>query len=140
MTELLSVRHAVVALRFLGRDTRNGGSPTLYATDRDSYIVQGWKVEGRGDRVVEIPHSLLAHLEHGTCFSVEFEDTGSGTFLLSGVPLADLATLAIISPPEHEQCIEVAMRAQIRPVGDSSQGRTFTTDRESSGDGYRLRP
>ncbi|MFD0381799.1 hypothetical protein ACFQ2B_03385 [Streptomyces stramineus] len=31
-------------LRFLGKNSTPGDSPTLYATDRDSYIVQGWKV------------------------------------------------------------------------------------------------
>jgi hypothetical protein len=31
-------------LRFLGTETDGGQSPTLYATDRDSYLIQGWKV------------------------------------------------------------------------------------------------
>jgi hypothetical protein len=45
-------------LRFLGKETQGGGSPTLYATDRNTYVVQGWKVEGQNDSV-EIPHRLL---------------------------------------------------------------------------------
>jgi len=31
----------VMRLEFLGKDTVNGGSPTLFATDRDTYVVQG---------------------------------------------------------------------------------------------------
>lgn len=31
-------------ITFLGTTTRDGGSPTLYATDRDTYLVQGWRV------------------------------------------------------------------------------------------------
>jgi hypothetical protein len=33
-----------MVLVFLGKETTSGQSPTLYATDRDSYIVQGWIV------------------------------------------------------------------------------------------------
>lgn len=34
-------------LRFLGKATQGGGSPALYATDRNTYVVQGWKVQGQ---------------------------------------------------------------------------------------------
>lgn len=63
-------------VRFLGISTVNDGSPTLYATDRNTYLVQGWKVEGRGRTHVEIPYPLLSFLEPGTCFSTRLEDTG----------------------------------------------------------------
>jgi hypothetical protein len=33
-----------VRLRFLGKDSSPGDSPTLYASDKDSYIAQGWIV------------------------------------------------------------------------------------------------
>ncbi len=29
-------------LRFLGKNSVPGDSPTLYATDRNSFVVQGW--------------------------------------------------------------------------------------------------
>lgn len=29
-------------LRFLGKESTPDESPTLYATDQDSYVVQGW--------------------------------------------------------------------------------------------------
>jgi hypothetical protein len=47
----------IMRLRFLGKETQGGGSPTLYVTDRNTYVVQGWKVEGHNDSV-EIPHRL----------------------------------------------------------------------------------
>jgi len=39
-------------LRFLGSDSGERGCPTLYATDRYTYVVQGWTVtdpEALGD-------------------------------------------------------------------------------------------
>jgi hypothetical protein len=33
-----------VKLRFLGKNSTPGDSPTLYASDQDSYVIQGWKV------------------------------------------------------------------------------------------------
>jgi len=61
-------------LRHLGTDTGQEGCPTLYATDRNTYVVQGWKVtdpEAIGDLVdlrdhesyVEIPKTLLRYAE-----------------------------------------------------------------------------
>ena len=49
-------------LTFLGKETQGGGSPTLFATDRDTYIVQGWKISGQSSSL-EIPKGLLRHLE-----------------------------------------------------------------------------
>jgi hypothetical protein len=53
-------------LKFLGKSTQGGVSPTLYETDRDTYVVQGWRVSGMPADVVEIPESLLSHLLPGT--------------------------------------------------------------------------
>jgi len=57
-------------LRFLGSTSNNGGSPTLYATDRDTFLVQGWKVSDAEalaqlnvpdhETVIEVPRALLA--------------------------------------------------------------------------------
>ena len=51
-------------LTFLGKDTIGDGSPTLYATDRDTYVVQGWQVTDP---------EALAHMDipgHETCVEV----------------------------------------------------------------------
>lgn len=57
-------------LQFLGSSSDNGGSPTLYLTDRGTYVVQGWKVEDAEtlgqmkipghETVIEIPKELLS--------------------------------------------------------------------------------
>jgi len=57
-------------LRFLGSDSHEGECPTLYATDRGTYVVQGWTVTDpealgdlrhvlKGESFVEIPKELL---------------------------------------------------------------------------------
>ena len=57
-------------LRFLGADTKDKGCPSLYATDRGTYVVQGWMVTDpealgdlrnvlEGESFVEIPKELL---------------------------------------------------------------------------------
>lgn len=58
-------------LTLLGKESKSGDSPTLYATDRDTLVVQGWKVSdvealqtlGLPDHetAVEIPAALLRH-------------------------------------------------------------------------------
>jgi hypothetical protein len=59
-------------LRFLGKNSVPGDSPTLYATDRYSYVVQGWKVTDPevlakldppdDETCVEVPAALFVHL------------------------------------------------------------------------------
>ena len=57
-------------LRFLGTDSGKGACPTMYATDRGTYVVQGWTVTDpealrdlrdvlEGESFVEIPRELL---------------------------------------------------------------------------------
>jgi hypothetical protein len=62
--------------RFLGKDTQGGGSPSLFATDRGTYVVQGWKVPGHRTSV-EVPKKLLRHLEHGTVLDADLRETES---------------------------------------------------------------
>ena len=60
-----------MALRFLGRETQTGNSPTLWA-DGDDYVIQGFTLApetlaeiGRipdGEAVVRVPKRLMAHL------------------------------------------------------------------------------
>ena len=40
-------------LRFLGKDSTPTNSPTLYATDQNSYVVQGWIVTDAEPEIVE---------------------------------------------------------------------------------------
>jgi len=99
-------------LRFLGKATQGGGSPTLYATDQNTYVVQGWKVEGQ-DESVEIPHRLLMHVELGTYLGALMVDTGRGSFVLSGQAVTDVEGLSRIDLPEHETCVEVPKEKEV---------------------------
>lgn len=94
-------------LAFLGKETQGGGSPTLFATDRETYVVQGWKVPGQ-EHSVEIPTRLLTYLQPGTCLGVGLHDTGRGSVILSGNPVTDTEALAQMDIPGHETCVEVA--------------------------------
>ncbi|KQC37076.1 hypothetical protein [Frankia sp. ACN1ag] len=57
-------------LTLLGTDSQAGQCPTLYATDRDTYVIQGWTVTDpealadlkdvlEGETFVEVPKALL---------------------------------------------------------------------------------
>jgi len=74
----LSAKEQVMKLRFLGKVTEAGNSPTLYDTDQDMYLIQGWTVEDPealsqlalpdGETAVVVPKALMKHLpkeEHG---------------------------------------------------------------------------
>jgi hypothetical protein len=99
-------------LRFLGKSTQGGGSPTLYATDRNTYVVQGWKVKVQDDSV-EIPHRLLKHIESGTYLGALMADTGRGSFVLSGQPVTDAEALSQMEIPGHETCVEVPKKTEV---------------------------
>ena len=107
-------------LTFLGKNTNKNGCPSLYRTDRNTYVVQGWRVPGRDD-VLEIPHPLLGFLEPGTCLGVVLQDTGHGTFSLSGEVVTDPEALAQMGIPDHETCFEVPVGQEIR--GDAALTR-----------------
>lgn len=63
-------------LTFIAKDpgSEPSGSPTLYRTDRDSWVVQGWVVTDKaalatmgipeGESCVEIPDRLVPYFEH----------------------------------------------------------------------------
>jgi hypothetical protein len=93
-------------LTFLGKHTQGGGSPTLFATDRQTYVVQGWRVPGE-ETSIEIPQDLLAHLEPETSLDVPLHDTGRGTYVLSGAAVTDAGAVAQMDIPDHETCVEV---------------------------------
>ncbi|MFI5779533.1 hypothetical protein [Nocardia sp. NPDC051570] len=96
-------------LRLLGQGGSEGGNcPSVYATDLDSYVIQGWKT-GRPD-VVEIPHLLTGFAESDTFFGADMSDTGRGTFTLSGRPIAEAETLNQMTLADNETAIEVPKR------------------------------
>ncbi|AYF74191.1 hypothetical protein D7D52_10310 [Nocardia yunnanensis] len=100
-------------LEWLGGDSTNGQSPTLYRSDRGTYVVQGWRTDQPGK--IEIPHRLLQFVTRGSCFGVKLDDTGHGTFMLVGEPVTDPEALGIIDAPGHEAAVEVAVGEERRP-------------------------
>jgi hypothetical protein len=73
----LSLPEADVEITFVAKDpgSEPSGSPTLYRTDRDSWLVQGWIVRDvdaleamnipEGETCVEIPDRLVPFFQTG---------------------------------------------------------------------------
>lgn len=112
-------------LRFLGKNSTPGDSPTLYASDQDSYVVQGWKVLANdllmqldipdGHTVVEVPTELFEHLTKDGLPSGEIKQfrapimlvTEQGTCVVQGPEMRDDEALSQMRLPDYEDCIEV---------------------------------
>ncbi|MFB8277834.1 hypothetical protein [Nocardia colli] len=99
-------------LERLGGDSGNGQSPTLFRSDQQSYVVQGWST-GSSD-TIEIPHGLIQYLQPGTCLGALLQDTGHGTFTLTGEPVTDPEALDQIQLPGHESAVQVSIGIQRR--------------------------
>ena len=64
-------------LTFLGKETQGGNSPTLWETDDDQYVIQGFTLDAEalgqveaipnGEAVIRVPKKLMRHLKeaHG---------------------------------------------------------------------------
>ncbi len=116
-------------LRFLGKNSTVGDCPTLYSTDRDTYLVQGWKIFardllmqlelGEGETAVEVPTELFDHLTEDGLATGEIrrlEDplmilTPGGTFVVQGSEVADPEALAEMGIPDYETVVEVPKAA-----------------------------
>jgi hypothetical protein len=116
-------------LRFLGKNSTVGDCPTLYATDRDTYLVQGWKIFANdllmqldvpeGQTAVEVPTELFEFLEEDGLTAGEFkrlEDpimvlTPGGTYVVQGVEVTDPEALAQMEVPDYETVVEVPKTA-----------------------------
>ncbi|MGH3973037.1 MAG: hypothetical protein ACRDS9_06900, partial [Pseudonocardiaceae bacterium] len=115
-------------LRFLGKNSIPGDSPTLYASDRDTYVVQGWKVTdpnvlAKLDRpddetCVEVPAALFVHFAkdglHGAIANWAppvVHVTSEGNYLVQGKRVADPETRTQMIIPEFEDCVEVTRTA-----------------------------
>jgi hypothetical protein len=117
-------------LTFLGKDSQPNQSPTLYATDRDSYVVQGWIVTDpkiidrlsvpNTETVVEVPAKLLNHLaKDGFDGAVTnlvppiVHVTAEGHYIVQGERVSDPSALGQMDLPDHETCVEVPRAAMI---------------------------
>jgi hypothetical protein len=119
-------------LRFLGKNSVPGDSPTLYATDRYSFVVQGWKVTDpevlakldppADETCVEVPAALFVHLaKDGLGGAIAHwappivQVTAEGTYIVQGKRVTDVEARAQMSIPEFEDCVEVT-KASIRAL------------------------
>jgi hypothetical protein len=124
-----------MAIRFLGKESEHGDSPTLYATDRATYLVQGWKVADpeilakldvpEDEAVVEVYARLMSHLTKDgksgviTCWIppiVHVRDNGN--LVIQGRRLADSELRAQMNIPDHEDVVEVDTAAVEALVGE----------------------
>ncbi|MFG2566629.1 hypothetical protein ACGFR6_14455 [Streptomyces sp. NPDC048567] len=116
-------------LRFLGKNSNVGDCPTLYSTDRGTYLVQGWKIFANdllmqldipeGQTAVEVPTELFEHLAKDGLPTGEIrrlEDpimvlTPNGTFVVQGLEVTDREALAQMEIPDYETVVEVPKAA-----------------------------
>ncbi|WP_416974450.1 hypothetical protein [Streptomyces sp. 4F14] len=112
-------------LRFLGKNSTPGDSPTLYASDQDSYVIQGWKIYSNellmqldlpeGETAIEVPTELFEHLMKDGLQSGLVKKftapimivTEQGTCVLQGPEMNDPEALSQMHMPDYETCIEV---------------------------------
>jgi hypothetical protein len=121
-------------LRFLGIDTGKDGCPTLYASDRETYFIQGWRVSDPeiraslnfigGETCVEVPRRLMTFLEPDTSRMVPSEElepfiyTNKGTYVVKGVEVTDPEVLGQMDIPAHETVVEVPRRLMRNLAGE----------------------
>lgn len=111
-------------LRFLGKESTPSNSPTLYASDNDSYIVQGWIVTdpdvlarldvSDSETVVEVPARLLDFLaldgmEGDVANRVPpiVHELANGNYIIQGERVSDTEALGQMTIPDYETCVEV---------------------------------
>lgn len=111
-------------IRFLGKVTEHGDSPTLYATDRATYLVQGWKVTDpeilakldvpESETVVEIYAHLMAHLAKDGLSGVVtswippiVHVKENGNLVIQGKRVTDSHALTGMNIPGREDVVEV---------------------------------
>jgi len=124
-----------VKLTFLGKSSDHGDSPTLYATDRDSYIVQGYVVTDdeilaklnvpEGATVVEVYARLFAFLAEDGVDGVLTSRTPpivhvreNGNYLMQGARLPEDDTRFRLALPDNEDAIEVPKASLLALLGD----------------------
>ncbi len=121
-------------LTFLGKESRPNESPTLFATDRDSYVVQGYIVTdpeilariavSDEETIVEVPATLMTHLAKDrlsgdvvNLIPPIVHITENGNYIIKGSRVTDPEALGQMTIPDHETCVEVSRSAIVALVG-----------------------
>jgi hypothetical protein len=152
------IREKAMKLRSLGKDSTPTNSPTLYATDQNSYVVQGWIVTDAvtlarlnvpdDESIVEVPAALLDHLAldglDGAVTNLMppiVDVTTRGNYIIQGKQVTDAAALSQMSIPDHETCVQV-MKSAVVPllVGGRSWSRSRRKSETSSSRRFGVKP
>lgn len=121
-------------LRLLGKDSTPTNSPSLYATDQGSYVIQGWIVTdpaalaglvvGDDETLVEVPAVLLEYLAldglNGQVINMVppiVAITPGGHYIIQGKQVTDTEALSQMNIPDHETCVHVEKSAMLTLVG-----------------------
>jgi hypothetical protein len=121
-------------LTFLGKDSIPDQSPTLYATEGKSFVVQGWIVTDPAilaevattddETIVEVPAKLMTHLaKDGLTGEVTHlvppivHVTTTGNYIIRGKRVHDAEALGQMHIPDNETCVEVAHSAIAALIG-----------------------
>lgn len=108
----------LIFLRGTCGDTRT--CPNINATDRGTYVVQGYpksgldlggQVLGPGESVVEVPSSLLPELAVDDAADGAVRRTNRETLVVRGRLVVDEDTLEELHLPAGEAAVEVAISA-----------------------------
>jgi len=115
-------------LTFLGKESVPDQSPTLFVSDRDTYIVQGWIITDPeliaaitvtdDETIVEVPAKLMVHLakdgvvgEVASFMPPIVHVLHNGNYIMRGKKVTDHGTLGQMNIPAHETCVEVSRSA-----------------------------
>ncbi|RZS37481.1 hypothetical protein EV193_10536 [Herbihabitans rhizosphaerae] len=123
-----------MTLRFLGKESTPTNSPTLYATDAESYVIQGWIVTdadvlarltvSEHETLIEVPPGLLNYLAadglEGQASNVVppiVAVNDKGNYIMQGKRVTDAGVLGQMNIPDHETCIHVSRSAVAVLIG-----------------------
>jgi len=115
-------------LTFLGKESVPDQSPTLFVSNRDTYVVQGWIVTdpqiiaaitvADDETIVEVPAKLMAHLakdgivgEVASFLPPIVHVLRNGNYIVRGKKVTDHEALGQMNIPDHETCVEVSRSA-----------------------------
>ncbi len=121
-------------LTFLGKDSQPNNSPTLYTTDRNTFVVQGWIVTdpeilaaiavSDDETIVEVPAKLMRYRANdGLAGEVTnlvppiVHVTADGNYIVKGQRVHDTEALGQMHIPDNESCVEVARSAVVALIG-----------------------
>jgi hypothetical protein len=123
-----ATKEDAMRLTFLGKESVPDQSPTLYVSDHDTYVMQGWIVTdpqvialiaiANDEDIVEVPAKLMVHLAKDGVIGDVMNSIppivhvlDNGNYIVRGKRVTDREALDQMSIPDHETCVEVSRSA-----------------------------